>query len=170
MDELVTRDGMRAVLREMRPDDAALHDEFIAGLDRQDLRFRFGSRVVEAPHSGVYRLTAVDRESDVTIVATIETVPGNRTIVAGELRLHEDAAGAQAEFAIAVRSDLQRQGIGRALLQKGIAVCRDRNLRLLYGLVDQSNSSMIALAQGLGFSVDGAPGGATVVVTHACAT
>jgi acetyltransferase len=167
-EELVTRDGMRVVLREMRPDDAALHDEFIAALDPQDLRFRFGSRVVEEPQGG-HRVIAVDRESDVTIVAMTESA-GGKSRIGGELRLHEDADGTRAEFAIAVRTDLQRQGLGRALLEKGIVICRERNLRLLYGLVDRSNSSMIALAQRLGFSVDAAPGGATVVVTHACPT
>ena len=49
-------------------------------------------------------------------------------------------------------------------------VCRERDLRLLYGLVDRSNAAMIALAERLGFAVEGAPGGTTVVVTHTCAT
>jgi len=40
-------------------------------------------------------------------------------------------------------------------------------VRLLYGLVDPSNTGMIALARRLGFDVDEVPGGATVVVSLA---
>jgi len=36
---------------------------------------------------------------------------------------------------------------------------------LLYGLVDRSNTAMIALARRMGFDVDEVPAGATVVVT-----
>ena len=164
MNELITRGGMRVRLREMRADDAALHDEFIAALDPQDLRFRFGNRIVEAPRSRLHRMTAVDHDREITIVAVTKTAAGACAIV-GEVRLHDDADGGRAEFAIAVRSGLQRQGLGRVLLEKGIALCRERKLRLLYGLVDRSNTAMIALARRLGFDVDEVPAGATVVVT-----
>ena len=63
------------------------------------------------------------------------------------------------------RRPSQRQGLGRALLEKGIALCRERKLRLLYGLVDRSNTAMIALARRMGFDVYEVPAGATVVVT-----
>ena len=165
MDELITRNGMRVVLREIRADDAPLHDEFIARLDPKDLRFRFGSRIVEVPRSRVHSITAVDHESEITFVATTQSAKGTCSIV-GEVRVQEDVDGARAEFAIAVRSDLQGQGLGRALLEKAIAVCRERHLRLLYGLVDPSNAAMIALARRLGFDVDEVPAGATVVVTR----
>jgi L-amino acid N-acyltransferase YncA len=59
-----------------------------------------------------------------------------------------------------------RSRLGRALLEKAIAVCRERDLRLLYGLVDRSNAAMIALARRLGFEVDEVPAGTTVVVTR----
>jgi acetyltransferase len=165
MDELITRDGMRVVLREMRADDIAMHDAFIAALDPLDLRFRFGRRIVEVPRSRLHRMTAVDHEREGTIVATAKTAAGACQIV-GEIRLQDDVDGTRAEFAIAVRSDHKRQGLGRALLEKAIAVCRERDLRLLYGLVDRSNAAMIALARRLGFEVDEVPAGTTVVVTR----
>ena len=132
----------------------------------QDLRFRFGNRIVEAPRSRLRRVTAVDHDREITIVAVTKTAAKTCAIL-GEIRLHDDVDGTRAEFAIAVRSDLQRQGLGRALLEKGIALCRERKLRLLYGLVDRSNTAMIALARRMGFDVDEVPAGATVVVTLA---
>jgi acetyltransferase len=164
MDELITREGLRVVLRGIRAGDVALHEEFIAALDPEDLRFRFGNRIVEAPPSRLRRMTAVD-DNELTVVAVMEAATGASEIV-GEIRLQEDVDGATAEFAIAVRTSLQRQGLGRALLEKAVEICRERNLRLLYGLVDRSNTAMIELARRLRFEVDEVPAGATVVVTR----
>jgi acetyltransferase len=165
MDELITREGLRVVLREIRAGDVALHEEFIAALDPEDLRFRFGNRIVEAPHSRLRRMMAVDHDNELTVVAVVEAATGVSEIV-GEIRLQEDVDGATAEFAIAVRTSLQRQGLGRALLEKAVEICRERKLRLLYGLVDRSNTAMIELARRLRFEVDEVPAGATVVVTR----
>ncbi|HKU85507.1 MAG TPA: GNAT family N-acetyltransferase, partial [Casimicrobiaceae bacterium] len=127
--------GMRVTLRPMRADDADLHRAFIAALAPDDLRFRFGSRIGEAPRSERRRMTEVDDERETTFVATMQRDDGACEIV-GEIRAHEDAGGARVEFAIAVRSDVQRHGLGRALLEKLVDFCRQRGIRLLYGLVD----------------------------------
>jgi acetyltransferase len=148
----------------MRAGDAAMHDDFIARLSPDDLRFRFGNRIVEVRQGALHGIAKVDREREITFVAITPTAIGTCDIV-GEVRLQEGPDGERAEFAIAVRSDIQRQGLGRALLEKAIAVCRGRHVRLLYGLVDRSNTSMIALAQRLGFDIDEVPTGATVVAS-----
>ena len=148
----------------MQPDDAALHREFIAGLKPDDLRFRFGSRISGLPHAKLHGVTRVDHERETTFVATMKATSGTCKIV-GEVRVQEDLEGGRAEFAIAVLSDLQRQGLGRMLLEKAIAFCRKRHIRLLYGLVDPSNASMIALARKLGFDIDDVPAGATTGVS-----
>jgi acetyltransferase len=164
MDEQTDPDRMHVTVRPMRVDDTALHHEFIARLEPGDLRFRFGDRISEVPRSRLPVKTRVDHETETTFVATIRTVTGNCAI-AGEVRIQEDVDGTRAEFAIAVRSDLQRQRLGRILLERAIAFCRERRLRLLYGLVDPSNTGMIALARRLDFDIDEVPNGATVVVS-----
>lgn len=164
MDDLINLDGMHVVVRHMRANDAPLHQEFIARLKPDHLRFRFGSRVDEVPHSKLHSMTRVDHEREATFVATMPTTNGNCKII-GEVRVQDDVDGAHAEFAIAVRSDLQRRGLGRILLEKAIAFCRERHVQLLYGLVDPSNAGMIALARRLGFDVDEGPAGAMVVVS-----
>ena len=156
--------GRRVILRPMRADDAAMHEEFIARLALDDLRFRFGNRVDDLPHPERYAITTVDPEREITFVALAEATNGASEIV-GEIRTREDADGARAEFAIAVRSDLQGLSLGRALLEKVIAFCRTRHVRLLYGLVDPSNTSMLALARRLSFDIDHVPGGSTSVVS-----
>ena len=156
--------GMDITLRQMNADDASLHQEFIARLGPDDLRFRFGARIGEVPHSERHRIAAVDHEAEATFVAIRRRGGGGCEIV-GEVRAREDAEGGHAEFAIAVRPDLQRQGVGRALLEKLISFCRARQMTLLYGLVHPSNASMLALARRLGFHIDHVPGGTTAVVS-----
>jgi len=165
MDQPIDLEGMRVTVRQMRVDDMAMHHAFIARLEPGDLRFRFGDRIGEVPRSKLPGMTRVDHKRETTFVATIRTATGKCTIV-GEVRLQEDVDGTRAEFAIAVESGLQRQGLGRILLEKAIAFCDERQVSLLYGLVNPSNTAMIALARRLKFDVDEVPDIATVVVSR----
>ncbi|HSV19312.1 MAG TPA: GNAT family N-acetyltransferase [Casimicrobiaceae bacterium] len=156
--------GAGVAVRRMKPQDAVLHQHFIARLNPDDLRFRFGSRVSDVSDTELDTIANVDLDRETTFVATMPSIGGAREIV-GEVRLQKDRDSATFEFAIAVRSDLQGRGLGRRLLRKAIAWCRQRRAQSLYGLVNASNSAMIALARRLGFDVDEVPGGATVVVS-----
>jgi acetyltransferase len=56
-----------------------------------------------------------------------------------------------AEFAVLVRSDLKRQGLGRLLMEKLIRYCRGHGIGELRGSVLIENAAMLALARALGF-------------------
>ena len=60
----------------------------------------------------------------------------------------------EAEFAMIVRSDLKRQGLGRLLLDKIVRYARSRGLNQLVGSVLRENSGMLELTRGCGFAVD----------------
>lgn len=154
------------IVRPMRAGDAVLHRDFLARVDSGDLRLRFGRDLADVPHSELARLRAVDRAREIVFVATIPRAGGGCEI-AGEVRARADPApyGARSEFAIVVRSDLQRLGLGRLLLERLIAECRPRKVQQLYGLVAASNAGMLALARRTGFDIDHVPGGGTVVVS-----
>jgi acetyltransferase len=164
LEELSELAGAEVTLRPIRADDLDMHDAFIASLDPQDLRFRFGGGIRDMQSSELDRVANVDHERETIIVATMQRDGGPCEII-GEVRAREDAHGERAEFAIVVRSDLQKRGLGRLLLDKVIRFCRSRGVRMLYGLVAPSNVAMLALARRLGFDVDHVPGGTTAVVT-----
>ena len=67
------------------------------------------------------------------------------------VRTVTDPDNQQAEFAMVVRSDQQRQGIGRALLAKMIDYCRGRGTREMVGQIMADNVAMRGLARKLGF-------------------
>ncbi|MGH8510731.1 MAG: GNAT family N-acetyltransferase, partial [Gammaproteobacteria bacterium] len=64
-----------------------------------------------------------------------------------------DPDNIRAEFAIMVRSDMQRHGLGNALLEKMIRYCRSRGTGELIGEVLSGNERMLALAEDLGFEI-----------------
>ncbi|MCC7325310.1 MAG: GNAT family N-acetyltransferase [Burkholderiales bacterium] len=156
--------GRRVTLRPIHDRDQARYDDFLSRVEPEDLRFRFGSALGEVPRSELARMTDVDYDREMAFVAATQVDGGSWEIV-GDVRSHADPYGSRSEFSIVVRSDVQRLGLGRALLRKLIAYCRARRVRLLYGLVAPSNAGMLGLARELGFEVDHVPGGGTVVVS-----
>jgi acetyltransferase len=151
-------------LRPVRPEDRQEHLRFLARVDPRDLHLRFGREWDEVPHEEIDRLTEVDYQREMAFVATYPAHSGAREIV-GEARAGLDPGGQSAEFAIVVRTDFQRTGLGRLLLGKLVAYYRARGLRYLYGLVAAGNDGMLALARSLGFDVDMIEGSPTAVVT-----
>jgi N-acetylglutamate synthase-like GNAT family acetyltransferase len=71
--------------------------------------------------------------------------------ILGVARLAGDPQGETAEFALLVRSDHQRRGLGRALMEALIAYARARGYRQLWGAIAAENRRMLDLAGELGF-------------------
>lgn len=156
--------NLPVTLRAVRADDAALYREFLARVHPRDLRLRFGRDTDASRRAELARL--VPTGDDLVFIATV-TADGSEPEIVGDARARIDPHpySASAEFAIVVRSDLQRLGLGKALLEKLIEGSRARGVDLLYGLVDSSNGAMLALARRLGFEIEHVPGAATVVVS-----
>ncbi len=164
LEEVIELAGRRVTLRPIRGEDEVQHDEFLARVDPNDLRFRFGREMGGVPRSELARMTEIDYEREMAFIATVPRAEGGWETL-GEVRALADPYGARSEFAIVVRTDLQRMGLGRVLLEKLIGYCRARDVQLLYGLVAPSNTGMLGLARELGFEVEHVPGGRTVVVS-----
>jgi acetyltransferase len=67
-------------------------------------------------------------------------------------RLAADPDYTRAEYAILVRSDLHGRGLGWSLMQHLLAYARSEGLERIEGIVLAENTSMLAMAQELGFS------------------
>jgi GNAT superfamily N-acetyltransferase len=163
-DETIDIGGRQVTLRPMRAGDESLHGAFITRLDAGDLRSRFGRGIGELPREAFRRRTRVDPDRETAFVA-IAAPDGGEPEIVGEVRAHADPYGGRWEFGIVVSSAHHRLGLGRLLLGKLVDCARARNVRLLYGLVDASNDSMIGLARRLGFDVEQVPDSGTVIVS-----
>jgi len=138
--------GQRLTLRPIRPDDGERHAEFISGLTAQDLRLRFFNARRELAPSERARLTQIDYEREMALLAC--DAQGR---ILGIARAASDPDNVEVEFALAVRSDLQHRGLGRLLLERLRDYQRGRGSRCLVGLVLHENGPMRGLCEALGF-------------------
>jgi acetyltransferase len=133
-------------LRPIRPEDEPAHRDFFNSLEAEDIRFRFFGVIREPEHTQLARFTQIDYEREMAFIAVDEQ---RRTL--GVARIAKDSSGHRAEFAVVVRSNIKGRGLGRILLQKLIAHCRETGVRQVVGQVLQQNSRMLGLAEDLGF-------------------
>ena len=70
---------------------------------------------------------------------------------AASVALYLDPEANEAEFALLVGDAFQRQGLGRHLLERLVAVARERGIGKLVGDVLAENAPMLALVAQLGF-------------------
>jgi acetyltransferase len=146
--------GLGLTLRPIRPGDAHAYAELIAATAAEDLRLRFFTLMRRLPARDLARYTQIDYDRDMVFVAVVGE---DATEIVGEVRIFTYPDGATAEFALLVRSDMQRRGIGRALLMKTIDYCRARGTAELIGQIRADNEPMIALARRCGMRVEVAP-------------
>lgn len=162
LEQHVELEGLSVLLRPIRPDDAPAYAELIARSGAEDLRMRFFTLVRRLPARDLARYTQIDYDREMAFVAAARE--GSPEIL-GEVRLFTYPDGKTAEFALLVRSDVQRRGVGRALLQKAIDHARARGSAALIGQIRSDNEAMLALARRCGMEVELAPG-ASLAVAH----
>jgi acetyltransferase len=154
--------GLKVLLRPIRPEDAAAYAQLIARTGADDLRMRFFTLVRRLPAKDLARYTQIDYDREMAFVAAAQDGSGD---ILGEVRIFTYPDAATAEFALLVRTDLQRRGLGRALLLKAIDYCRARGNGTLIGQIRTDNEAMLALARRCGMEVETAPG-ASLAVAH----
>lgn len=142
----VLASGERIEIRPIRPEDESLYGKFIEHLSPEDIRFRFFSPRREFPHEFIARFTQIDYARAMAFIA-LDPHSGE---MLGVVRMSADKNYETAEFAIIVRNDKQRAGIGRALMEHLIAYARAEKLSKLSGHVLATNTGMIALCRSLG--------------------
>lgn len=148
---IVLKDGRAARLRPLRPEDEDAHRVFLSKLSRATLRFRYFSDKQGFSARELAAMTHVDYSREVALIISAPHHDEMETL--GVVRVIFDADGLSAEFAMVVRDDLQRTGVGKLLLQAAIDLARDRDARIIYGETMIQNQGMQSLAKALGFAV-----------------
>jgi acetyltransferase len=94
------------------------------------------------------RLTQIDYDREMAFLL----LDGTNEIL-GIGRLACDPDNISAEFAVAVRSDLKGQGLGRLLMLRLMECAKRRGTAELTGDVLEENVRMLALCRELGFAI-----------------
>ena len=167
VDEVRARDGARVEIRPIRPEDAEMEREFVDGLSEQTRFFRFFYQLNRLTPAMLARFTQIDYDRELALVAVVDdaSASGGRAF-AGVARYVENPDRVSAEYAIVVHDDWQKQGVGRALMERLIAAARHKGLARLEGTVLAENVRMLAFTRSLGFSTTPDPGDPEQVITR----
>ncbi len=150
----VALDGEQVVMRPIRPEDEPLWAEMIESLSPSTAEFRFFGPVKEVTKSMAVRYCHIDYDREIAIVALREAKGRKKKLMLGVARLAiETANPEEGEFAILVRDEYQRRGVGTRLMDALIQAARDRHVREIHGDVLATNTRMQSFAESLGFEV-----------------
>jgi len=138
-------------IRPPSPADQEAYCAFAARLEREDLRLRFAGLVKLDCEDLRIQLLAIDHTQHEALAAF---AGGEMLAIAHLVR----TAPATAEFALIVRSDLKRHGLGRVLLARLVAHACRLGLRALTAQILGENLPMLRLAREVGFRSVGRSG------------
>lgn len=145
-------DGRRLLMRPIQPADAKRLQRSFQTLTPQEIRMRFMHPMTELSAEFAQRLCTVDGHSAFALVL-VEAKPPTEALIAAVGRLAVDEEGPEGEFAIIVSREVQRQGLGRYLMQQLIDWARERGLHAIYGFILSENRPMLALMKSMGFTL-----------------
>jgi acetyltransferase len=141
--------GTRLTLRPIRPEDEARHLAFLERVDPTDIRMRLFYTRRSIERSELARLTQIDYEREMAIVATAVIDGEEQTL--GVVRVFVDPDNVEAEYGILIRSDMKGTGLGWLLMNKIIAFLKGRGTQRLTATVLRENERMLSMAVKLGF-------------------
>ncbi len=150
---LSLRDGTPVLIRRLVVADATLYPNFLSEVTAADLRLRFFASMREVNHGMLDKLIHYDPARAMAFIAVDER--SGRML--GVVRVHDDAGGASAEFAILVRSPLKGHGVGWLLMKQMIEFSKHKNIETVRGQVLSENTTMLAMCAELGFHIAGDP-------------
>jgi acetyltransferase len=152
--------GGEVTVRPVRPDDAQMLQDLVRGLKPESRYFRFASAIKELPPTLLARLTLIDYDREMALVA----VYCERTARDdGDFDEHERIVGVsriitkpdqtRCEFSLLVADDFGGKGLGSRLMEGITDAAREKGLSDIEGLVLTNNTDMLKLMRGLDFTV-----------------
>ena len=152
--------GGEVTVRPVRPDDAQMLQDLVRGLKPESRYFRFASAIQELPPGLLARLTLIDYDREMALVAvycerTARDDGGfdERERIVGVSRIITNPDQTSCEFSLLVADDFGGKGLGSRLMEGITDAAREKGLSDIEGLVLTNNADMLKLMRGLGFTI-----------------
>lgn len=146
----VAKSGIRLLIRPIRPEDGSLFVDLFDQMSAASLYYRFCRCIKALSPEMLYRMTQIDYDREMALVAIAGESGPDRLI--GAARIINEPNGRRAEFAIMIADAWQGQGIGVLLLEDLIRIGRERGLETIWGCVLPENHNMLKLGKKIGFT------------------
>jgi acetyltransferase len=104
-------------------------------------------------HERLTRICFNDYDREIALVAELKAPKGGEKKILGVGRLSKQHGNDNAEFAVLVSDDWQRQGLGCELLRRLIEIGRDEKLKRISGVILAENHAMQHICRKVGFKV-----------------
>ncbi|MBP2299891.1 bifunctional acetate--CoA ligase family protein/GNAT family N-acetyltransferase [Azospirillum picis] len=150
-DRITIRDGRQFLVRPILPEDEPLVHHLVENQTAEDLRLRFFAPLKRLSHQAAARLTQIDYDREMGLIAVGPDPQTGDTIMYGVVRITADPDNRRAEYAVMVRSDMKGQGLGFILMNKILDYARSRGIKEVYGEVLRENTNMLNMCRALGF-------------------
>jgi acetyltransferase len=147
----ITKAGLSILIRPIRAEDATRLLALFHALSSRSIYFRFFAPVTAPSEEVLDKLTQVDHDRHVVLVAAQKG--GSDEKILGVFRLMCDPDGKQGELAIVVGDPWQGRGVGARLFQHGLSVAKERGIESIFGTVLAENATVLALVRRLGFRI-----------------
>lgn len=153
-------DGTSVTIRPIRPDDEPLMIKLHETLSERSVYFRWLHLLQLSQRIAHERLIGVcflDYDREMALVADRVNPQTGQHQILGVGRLIKITEGNEAEFALLVADQFQRQGVGTELLRRLIQFARDEHLQRLIGDILPENLGMQAVCKKLGIALHYSP-------------
>jgi acetyltransferase len=151
-------DKTTVVIRPIRHQDEPLMAQFHKTLSERSVYLRYFQELKldeRVKHERLTRRCFIDYEREMALVAEGKPRRGAPAEILGIARYTKKHGTPEAEFALLVSDQKQRQGLGRELLQRLIQIAREERIGRLTADILRENHGMLALCKSLGFATLG---------------
>ncbi len=156
------KDGTPVTIRPIRPEDEPLVVTFHRALSERSVYLRYFTQLKldeRIAHERLSRLCFIDYDRDLALVVEREDPQTKQHEILGIGRLSKSPGLNEAEFALLVADQWQKQGIGARLLATLVQAGRDEKLTRVTAAILPDNHDMQAIARKVGFTIAHPNGG-----------
>lgn len=156
VDTWTSQSGKKIDIRPIRPEDEPKLVEFHKHLSERSVYLRYASMMQmsqRVAHERLSRISHIDYDREMALIAEWHDPDTGRDPIVGVGRLTKDVGTNDAEFAMLVIDEFQREGIGTELLRRLVQIGRDEGLSRITADILVQNRAMQHVSEKLGFEI-----------------
>lgn len=150
--EVTLESGEEITFRPIQPTDEQLLRQHFYNLSEWSVRQRFNALVKALPNATIRDLVNVDFDKHMAVVGTVKEGNGEKILAVGRYYVNEKTG--YAEFAMAVRDDWHRKGLGRATFNWLSEAAMEAKLLGFEAWINDDNLGMLRIVRTSGFEIE----------------